>query len=348
MDIVPLMFVARGDTSLPTLTDPTKAQKGHLYVLNLDANDGHSVVSFRPVELIGRPTEVALHAHGLGRTENIIFVVNHAYGEGGERVERYRLEEHRAERTVLRYDGYVDFTENLNGVMNDVAPTSETDFYVTQYVPFADPLHGRDTSGWAETLRNIPVALRLPLTRIYHCRLPLGADQVNATDACKPVGPPAMMYNGITFDPVSSIVYALDLFNKRIIGFSILRDGGLEKILEVYTPHFGDNIEFDQRTRQIHMGGVHHATQCFEKYLHHLVDQYIADEGNSLPQGATRSGHKCASHFTKIDPSTGKVEVVYIHGGELLGAAASAVSNSRGTVVMGSFCDDGVLVCRPS
>lgn len=70
---------------------PTAAQPGAIWVLK---NMGTPQVTFEKVDMVGYPAGVAFHPHGLGLLdkEDLLFVINHAYSNGGERVDVFKLE----------------------------------------------------------------------------------------------------------------------------------------------------------------------------------------------------------------------------------------------------------------
>lgn len=56
------------------------------------------------------------------------------------------------------------------------------------------------------------------------------------------------------------------------------------------------------------------------------------------------SGHKSPIHASSVDPDTGVVTTHVLHDGSQLGVASSAVFINNHFVI-GSFADNGILVC---
>jgi hypothetical protein len=354
LDMLPLMKVAsRKDSSF---TDPSTSVPGHIYALYLSQADGATVRRFEPVKIVGRGENLpAFHPHGFGLTDaKLLRVVSHGYGAGGERVELFHVErgDDNGGDVVLHFRGAVDFADVANGALNDVTSVDENRFYVTQWLGTPDPLRGRDVSARAELVeRTLPSLLRLAQTSLYYCDVSESGGStatVNAERACRIVGTKSIMWNGITRDPSTGLVYALQLMERVIVVFRPSADGELEQVDTIEVPeHYGDNIEFDVPTGMIHMGGVAHLTQCFFKYAEAIAHRAQQDIVNNLPTGgAAPNGELCPSHMTVIDPNTKRVAVAFVHDGTAVGAWASAISNSHGTIFGGSFIDNGIAICK--
>lgn len=155
------------------------------------------------------PAGVRFHPHGLGLWGDRLFVVNHAYAHGGERVDVFQLD--RTNGTLeLVYVDVVDLSTMAMGTANDVAPVGPAEFYVTQWSPFQQSRTGSAKTRWTD-LRDALYYLLIPIfrwTHIFHCR-GLGENAV-----CQRVGPAGIAWNGIqASSDGGKKVYVSDVFD---------------------------------------------------------------------------------------------------------------------------------------
>lgn len=154
------------------------------------------------------PTFCHCAAHGLGLHGDVLFVVNHAFRGGGERVERWRVEvlpdnddsppvklTHLG--SILGHDGddagegAWSFTSRLNGAINGIAPVGPHEFFMTQFLDAPASLEGAgsgslegyvsDNEGWlartfraAASLFNATLYAKIFIrslrhSRVWHC-----------------------------------------------------------------------------------------------------------------------------------------------------------------------------------
>ena len=99
-----------------------------------------------PVPLVNFPVGVRFQAHGiyLEKESHTLFVLNHAYKYGGERVDVFRLTE-KDNKVVANYMRSIRLPDDVNGMLNDLTVVGDH-IYLTQYMPFPDSMEGRDHS----------------------------------------------------------------------------------------------------------------------------------------------------------------------------------------------------------
>ena len=182
-----------------------------------------------------------MHTHGLGLHKNILFAVNHAFGAGGERIERWLVtrrgpNEGRSKPplTLTHLDsvtghegaGEWSFTSRLNGGINAVAPVSSTSFFFTQFVDLPVAMEGAASGSLAgnrladdeedaltRAMRSVARALgveihakvllpRLRRTRIFFCRCAVSRGADHCVRTeCAPAGPRGATWNGLAYVP---------------------------------------------------------------------------------------------------------------------------------------------------
>jgi len=167
------------------------------------------------------------------------------------------------------------FTARLNAAINDIAPVSATEFYMTQFLDAPASLEG-GASGALEgfvpaaeepltaTLRFLSKRLgveyharlflpRLRRTHIWHCYCAVPPDAERcARTVCEIAARPSTTWNGIAFKAASPIsggptgfLYVTDIFRRLVVEFAVLGSGAaaqLEARREFWTPYMVDNV----------------------------------------------------------------------------------------------------------
>ena len=115
-------------------------ERGTAQALWVVAGGGSAV----PCRLAGWPATRALIPHGIALVgQHTLFVVNHAYSKGGERIERFRVDgdlSAHAKNVTLTYERSVIMAptaSNLAGpcAMNSVAPNADGSFFASMWLP---------------------------------------------------------------------------------------------------------------------------------------------------------------------------------------------------------------------
>jgi len=295
-------------------------------------------LQLKKAELISFPQGVALHPHGFGllQSEQLLFVVNHAYAAGGERIDIFHISRSDNPDTIrLTYQSTMNFDECCMGVLNDIVPISKDEFYVTKYIPNKDPLPGRRL----DTIHKISGFLYnsnpfgILKTVIYYCKGTSGSSD----NQCKIVGPKGHMWNGITSSPDGSIIYVADVFRKIVAEFQRLQTNDLVLLREYTLPHYPDNIEYAEG--KIWTGGM---AKLIEGLAYH--DDFIQFHSTRPSGGKSPSGKLSHSHVSSLDLATQKVTIHLMHDGSMLGSLSAGIRFDN-YVVAGSWLDNGILVC---
>jgi hypothetical protein len=314
------------------------AEPGSIYVLsNLDSDNE----VLEKASILNYPPNVVMHSHGIGllHSQDLLFVVNHAYAKGGERVDIFQITKNANQKVELLYQSTVQF-DTWMGTLNDIVPVSKDEFYVTNYLPVVDTKEGRPNDFSSKLLR-ILYSLSQPLfkfTHILYCKGTKG----NSDDICKVVGPGAGMWNGITATPDGKTIFVNDLLAKTIYSFSRTASNDLQQVKTYKSEHVLDNIEY--MDGKIWRGGLAKLTDSMKfdaDYEHH--PDYILPSFN---QGKSPSGLLNPGHVSSLDLATGNFTTHVVHHGSLLSGFASGIRH-KNKVIVGSYYDDGVLICKP-
>eukprot|EP01126_Amoeba_proteus_P004419 TRINITY_DN11478_c0_g1_i14.p1 TRINITY_DN11478_c0_g1~~TRINITY_DN11478_c0_g1_i14.p1 ORF type:complete len:400 (-),score=48.11 TRINITY_DN11478_c0_g1_i14:257-1456(-) len=322
-------------TTDPTVSSADSTPQGTIWVIG---GLNSSRPEIYPATLIDFPKQLALHPHGLGiwkdHEGDRLFVVNHAYSNGGERVDVFELSQ-KGSTVFLRYVSHIGFNSCCIGTINDVAPVSRNEFYVTKYLPYSDAITGRRIDSWSKFRSILYSTVPLKWTSIFFCSNISGTSETQ----CKEVGPAGGMWNGITSSPDGSTIYVYDLFDRHIFAFERTATNDLVVRRKYFTEYAADNIQYDPVDGRIWYGGMALVGQCVLKWLGDYEHHPGAPRKARSPEG-----HLCPIHSTSLDLNTGEEKHHVIHNGTLLGAASASVRFGD-HVIIGSFVDDGVLLC---
>ena len=311
----------------------SKTPNGGIYLINPQTEN------FRKLELHGFPSELAFHPHGMYVTENqLLYVINHAYSKGGERVDVFEANPnfgiYNFDTFQLRYKYSIKFDDIHNGRLNSlvVLQTGENidEFYITSYLPFADPIEGRRTDV-ISILKNMSImALKLKWSHLYYCK----GVQLNGLANCKQITSDeasSAMNNGITYNPNTKLLYVARTSERKGVIFKF--DENDRSILhyqgEVQLELRPDNFHYDNDTNKIIVGG-------FGKVADHFAFVEYAKKEERHPKPKYLSG----AEIINVETNVSEVAVTQ---NEINGVASAAQVGSK--IFMGSWADDGFVVC---
>lgn len=104
--------------------------------------------------IYGFPSNVALYAHGMAIYSHRLYVINHAYKNGGERVEIFRIDD----KFNLQYESSLLMGQENIGTLNDVLVVSDNRLLVTRSQPYADSVDGRQKQTLLEKIKTFYLA----------------------------------------------------------------------------------------------------------------------------------------------------------------------------------------------
>ena len=116
-------------------------ESGSVWTLRVEPGRGPGELAKVPMH--NWPAGTVFRPHGLGLLgEQRLFVINHAYNRGGERVDVFDIEYDPSGAVALHWVNWVDISDITIGRANDVVPVGPDEFYFTVWVPFSDPITG--------------------------------------------------------------------------------------------------------------------------------------------------------------------------------------------------------------
>lgn len=277
------------------------------------------------------PANVKFHAHGIYVKGEILYVINHAYKFGGERIDVFRIN---AELLEALYIKSFEFPELYYGLLNDIVVLNdeEESFFVTTWSIFP---HSSEGPSKFKNILNFILAggIKLKQTYIYSCSFKSGSCQ-------KLENTKGIMNNGLTIkydDDHTPTLYAADSFGKTVSSYSIKKEKkselyDLTKIDEYKFDHMLENLVYSQFDNAIYVTLVGRGSEYPQ-----LTD--FMDTHHRLPTSEEFKGH---SGSAKLDLKSG--EITYLNfNTKIITASVALKKNNK--IFYGSWCDSGIVVC---
>ena len=231
------------------------------------------------------PVGVDFHPHGIyiHKPENTLYVINHAYEKGGERIDVFQIstsddgdddpDNDVPNKLLYKYSITSDWMKNeMNGILNSLVVVETNKFYVTQWKPHAED---RSEDGWLDNNKKEKLELAKTLffdskaTYVWYCEYDKDRSSTELPPLmCKKVADGFLMANGITHNPGYSEIYVADLLDKSITIFD--RDASTNDLSrQGYTkvPGWVDNIKFDETSGKIYGAGITNMFQSLKNYM---------------------------------------------------------------------------------
>ncbi len=299
-------------------------------------------LAIEKLPLVGFPEGIDFHPHGIyvHKPDNTLYVVNHAYENGGERIEVFDIvtdgdvSDDNSIPTKLNHKYSITsdwMKKELNGVLNSLVVVEPNKFYVTQYEARAQDRSRSDFQLELEFLKTL--WLQPKKTCVWFC-------EYGSTLECKKVADKFVMANGITHNADFSNIFVADFTGRTISVFD--RDAStndLSNRVRVIFPHANvDNLKFDESTGKVYGGGLTNLYQSFKNFA-----LYHGKETEESTSGLIE-----LSYFPKLDkkkkPTKGWAARSVLSTSKLNMATNGIKMNSH--FVMGSGVGfNGLLIC---
>lgn len=302
------LIAACGD--LTGVTDDT-----FLMLLDIDLMD------YKRLPIHNFPKNVKINPHGMYIYEKKeLWLINHAYGKGGERLDVFDLKKNNGELSLhWKYDLSVDST--LHAVFNDVFVATESEYFVTQWI--TKPLNhdlpknvlDRDTF-WEK----LKVMTKTATCFVHRC-----THQNGENHTCEIFSDDFMMANGINSD--GKYLYVADA-RKYEVKVLDMKTGATLKTIDT-GKHMGDNIEFDEDTGLLFTAGGH-------SFLQMIL--YFDDNPNNVLFGFS------GFHPYKEGVAQKPTESYFLQD-KLKGLSVCNFFQKSNTAFCGSFKEGGLLKC---
>jgi DNA-binding beta-propeller fold protein YncE len=302
----------------------SKAENGYIVILNPKTK---KITKIPDIE--GFPKDIAFHPHGISIHKDNLYVINHAYGKGSERVDVLQVaQDKESGRITLKYLRSFVFGDEFNGMLNDLAVIDNDKFYVTTWKVGPDSVDGPDHGTMVVVKTLLTNLLGLKQTKLFFC---------DGYDGNKPkfqevIGGEAHMNNGITLDDTNTYLYVADLFPSLVRKYKINKDYSLtlKKTIDVIV--HPDNIMFDRVTKKIYAAGMFDILTASK-----LMD--ALNNHKDLP-----ADFKLWAGATSIDTLNDDKVTVEVSQDSFFRGVSVALK-SHDSIIIGSFFEDGVMIC---
>ena len=321
---------------------PLYTENGGLFLINPDT------YTYRKIKLDDFPKDLAFHPQGLYYSKDkLLYVINHAYVEGGERIEVFEINNDYPssfDDLHLKYKYSFKFTNFFNGRLSDLIITNsqqlenknrlETDIYITISHPIADPLTGRDTSYFARLKLFFILGMNFEWTHVYYCKV-----TPNQIAKCQPVYlTGSKILKGITYDENNKLIYISKPLDKSVTVYRINPDykSVFHQEYNYNLEFIPLNLEFDYKANNVNVAIIGRGFDII-KWI------YYAKTGIENMQ----LDFKSEGGVITIYPTTNSFNIDYYNKDEEkpeLNLMSSVVS-WKDKFIIGSWLDDGILIC---
>mmetsp|Transcript_21612 Transcript_21612/g.28755 ORF Transcript_21612/g.28755 Transcript_21612/m.28755 type:complete len:396 (-) Transcript_21612:166-1353(-) len=316
---------------------PGEDRPGAMYVASgfLNSKKNQSTEEFvakdlkiKELPIVNYPENVDFHPHGSYILDRELYVINHAYDKGGERIDVFDIITTSSDipkRLVFKHSITSEWMKKeFNGILNSLVVVEPNKFYVTQYKGepdsfVDDQMVSHETKALIEFLKARFLGTRN--CHIWYCEY--NSDEVN----CRKVASHFTSANGLTHNKDYSKIFIAD--QKDIVIFD--RDASTNDLsgrIELKAPHFIDNVKYDQTTEKVYGGTINN--------LMSVLKHKFPEESDELISGAVEiSQNNDGKWEAKEVLSTSKLHCVSnglrMHNHLVLGA--------------GGIGYEGILVC---
>jgi hypothetical protein len=234
-------------------------------------------LKFETLPIVGYPEGIDFHPHGIyiHKPDNTLYVVNHAFEKGGDRVDVFGIstaedgdddpENDVPNKLHFKYSITNDWMQKeLNGLLNDLVVVEPNKFYVTKYRPETED---RSEDGFMSlqtrtALYGLKAMILKPKkTSVLYCEFE------NEKLECRTVAEQFSMANGIAHNPDYSKIFVADSLDRTITIFD--RDPSTNDLngrTEVDLPNQIDNISFDEASGIVYGGSVTNVYATLKDY----------------------------------------------------------------------------------
>mmetsp|Transcript_6795 Transcript_6795/g.6680 ORF Transcript_6795/g.6680 Transcript_6795/m.6680 type:complete len:346 (+) Transcript_6795:65-1102(+) len=289
----------------------SKRKEGRLLAIDIESKSTYEI----PIHNF--PKEIGFHPHGLFLFKNeTLYVINHAFNRGGERVEVFKLQESegKIEATYLRS---IVFDDEFIAKFNDLAVIDEDEFYITQSMHYTESPEGLDLSGWHQA----KMVYTMQFTKscnLYFCK------NVNGKADCKSQDK-SNFYNGINI--LGNTLYVSETVLKQIIAYNITEDRSL-KFIETFNVLFHpDNIELSDEANVLYVAG-------FMKF---------SEFADFMQKLKSMKNPELSSGIYKLNLTIGDISKRNMLMQNKMSMSVAAAKNN--TFIIGSFTHDMVMIC---
>ncbi|CAK75411.1 unnamed protein product (macronuclear) [Paramecium tetraurelia] len=281
------------------------------------------------------PNDISLYVHGIDIREQLdgvyIYAINHAYQNGGERVEVFKiLDEH----LNLEYRHSIIMDDKYNGILNDLILIEDNRFLITKYMPYTDPKEGRHQITPLHLLKTVFLWVSQQRTSyIVDCKFQKEGTIIKPN--CKELldAPlTGVVLNGITWDRKNR-VWAGDTIAKQLNEYEITPSGLVFKRF-IDIENSIDNLEYDVDRNSLILGLIPKLHNYFS------LDAFL--------KGINRLEKDTKFEYwgTVAEYNLTSDKLIYLAQNTELPKGVSGALISGNNLIVASWCDFTVSVCK--
>ncbi|CAG9316322.1 unnamed protein product [Blepharisma stoltei] len=270
------------------------------------------------IKLSKFPADLPFHPHGIYLFDNsTLYVLNHAYGDYGERIEIFYLMESKPERIRAKYVRSIVFPNEFLGKLNDIAVIKDGHFYVTEWIPTPDTPEGRDVSVWTTLKRNFYMMGKN--TNLYYCK------EIKGQSPYCVIQDTERSFNGVYIS--NNQLFAVESIERKIKIYDIKENFSLSFNAVVNFSHHIDNI-LKQRDGTFLATGIKRMIE----FMIILEEFHSGKERSAIAGGVSRMSN---------DNGNWTVEEIIMQDKTF--ASVAAINDD--TLIIGSATDNYLLLC---
>jgi len=280
----------------------------------------------RKIQMNNFPQNVAFYPHGIYiYKNNSLYVINHAYQKGGERVEIFDIVENQKDIIHLNYKRSIVFPEEFTGLFNSLVVVGDEDeIYITTFLPIR-PQNGKVLSFLRDVFYELTFGFNIKMTYVYHYK----GGKITRVN-----GSNSLMNNGITYD-LKDKIYVVNLIERKVRVFKFKRENMEEPIFEkdIDVGYGVDNLVYDEENGRIYGGGI-------GKLSNNFAIAAEASKNAKVPENPHFYGAALYIDTKQND----KVFNLALDHFDYFGISVAIQRDQY--LFMGSWCDDGILICK--
>ena len=310
---------SNNNLKLFTLNNYNDTENGNMISFNISSKQ------FSIVPLKNFPGNIAFHPHGIFLfKKEIIYVINHAFDKGGERIEKFRIIEKEDKITYLTYMQSFILPDTLKGTLNDLVALREDEFYFTSSYYTQLDTKNNDVGTVNKIASLISIALNTKLTYAYYYYEQKTVQLSNAK---------GLLLNGIPLNDRFNTLYICDSLGKTVSIYSINKENHqIIKLIKTLDIGYGcDNLSFDSKTNQVYVTLMGRAKDFLE----------LSSNYKSTRKLEVKEMYGGIITISKLNIFS----LSLIFKNKMMSVSNSIIKNNK-LAILSSCVDNGIMICE--
>ena len=274
---------------------------------------GYGSPKFIEIEKVGFPKDIDFHPFGIHLEGLYLYVLNHAFGKGGSRIEVFDYMMNKA-----TYHGSIILPDDIGGTFGDLIYHNGY-IYLTQYSSIPLPQTSDPMSFFTVLKTFYRDFAQVHMSGVYKC-----TDIVNTIAECTKLEIPlTSSVTGITKNKDNEVFVSFSSMDYNWIGvFDIGLNGNLNQKQKISLRDRAERLSYDKETDRVYAGAIPWPMMM-------MTSSYVP--GGAVEIKKTRGTN---NYFFRR---------LYMQEKEFMGGSSAARIGNY--VISGSFMDSSVYVC---